>query len=379
MHKWLPMFALPNIDISEPIETEGLALVPVRDERIQKLAKDHPNFAAYLNSFRTEFDDPVYSSVILWRDDTNESYRSVEAISGFRDAVAMATIPYAWAHVLRYENNFNIRYSNSFAFYPWMIDARYEGVIMQSMAQLGYHEVKALKPQTSPGIARMQLTARMVDEPLLNAILARWKPRFESDTPEWGDTALYRALNMAFSAASLPGNVEVTIHDIGKAISLWVSAFEILAHTGDSSGYVQVYGLLEKIGWNLTACNEPIYEALGIKPSQGKRSLPIWLYGELHRARNDFLHGNRIDAMRLIVAPAKRPLHTYAPLLFRMALAAFLDLKMDRRPPPREGETDYEAYLAYRHQFGHYQSDIEAALSTIMFTVEEYRTRSGRK
>jgi len=30
----------------------------------------------------------------------------------------------------------------------------------------------------------------------------------------------------------LPGNVEVTIYDIGKAIALWVSAFEILAHPG---------------------------------------------------------------------------------------------------------------------------------------------------
>jgi hypothetical protein len=152
----------------------------------------------------------------------------------------------------------------------------------------------------------------MVDAPLLKAILARWKPRFESDAPEWGDTALYRALNMAFSAASLPGNVEATIHDIGKAISLCVSAFEILAHTGEASGYLQVYSLLEKTAWNLTACNEAVYEPLGVKSSQGKRSLPIWLYGELHRARNDFLHGNRIDAMRLIVAPAKRPLHTYA-------------------------------------------------------------------
>jgi hypothetical protein len=49
-----------------------------------------------------------------------------------------------------------------------MIDAKYEGVIMQSMAQLGYHEVEALTPQTSPGIARLQLTDRMLDTPLLN-------------------------------------------------------------------------------------------------------------------------------------------------------------------------------------------------------------------
>ena len=51
---------------------------------------------------------------------------------------------------------------------------------------------------------------------------------------------------------------------------------------------------------------------------------------------------------------------------------------MDRRPV-REGETDYEAYLAYMHEFGGCQRDIEAALATILLTEDEYRAeRQGR-
>jgi hypothetical protein len=184
---------------------------------------------------------------------------------------------------------------------------------------------------------------------------------------------------MALSAGMLPGNVEVTIYDIGKAIALWVGAFEILAHPGTPNvGYRQVYQMLEKAKWNLSDCNQALYEPYGYKPSQPRRGLPVWLYGELNRARNDFLHGNPITGSRLIVPPGKQALHLYAAPLFRMALTAFLDLTMDRRPP-HANETDYEAFLAYEHEFGGYQRDIEAALATILFTKEEYRAvRTGR-
>jgi hypothetical protein len=94
----------------------------------------------------------------------------------------------------------------------------------------------------------------------------------------------------------------------------------------------------------------------------------------MNHARNDFIHGNTIDPMRLIVAPGKRPLHLYTAPLYRMALTAFLDLK----PPPmvkRDGETDYDAHWRHMHDFGWFQSNIEAAIATVMFTQEEYRAR----
>jgi hypothetical protein len=95
-------------------------------------------------------------------------------------------------------------------------------------------------------------------------------------------------------------------------------------------------------------------------------------------APNSGTHGNPITGFRLIVPPGKQALHLYAAPLFRTALTAFLDLTMDHRPP-RENETDYEAFLAYEHEFGGYQRDIEAAIATILFTKEEYRAvRTGR-
>jgi hypothetical protein len=374
MPAWVPMFALPGVEVRTSIEADGVALVSARDDRVQELARRHENFRTYLNCFRNEFAQQIVPSLLIWRDDSNQAYRSAEALSGFRDAVAMSIIPYGWARVLRFGNNFNIRYANAFWFYPWMIDSNWEGIVMQSMNQLGWHEAKALHAQCATGFSHMPIDEMAVDRPLLDALLIHWMRRFSSSAPDWSDTALFRSLNMALSASMLPGNVEVTLYDIGRTISLWVSAFEILAHPGTGVGYTQVYELLEKTKWNLTKCNEAIYEPLGYKQSQPKRSLPIWLYGRLHIARNDFLHGNPIDGSRLIVAPAKRPLHLYPSGLYRMALTSHLDLKMDQQPF-KEGQSDYEAYLEYQHNFGHYQRDIEAAISTILYTEDDYRAQ----
>ncbi len=366
------MFALPQIDVQEPVEVAGMALVSLRDERLKTLVKKHRRFAMYMRRFRTEFGQEVSPSVLIRESTSPEQYRSVEALAGFRDALAMSIIPYSWAHALYFETTFGIRYGNWFSFYPWMVDAKYDRLIMNSLAQLGFHQVKALKAQATPGFAYQPLTSRMVDKPLLNALLSRWEACFSVQAPTRENVALFRSLNMALSASMLPGNVETTVYDIGKAIALWVSAFEILAHNGTDVGFQQVYQLLEKATWNLSECNQAIYEPYKYKAGQPKRSLPVWLYGELNRARNDFLHGNTVTNSRLIVSPGKRPLHLYAAPLFRMALTAYLDLKMERRPA-REGETDYEAYLARQHVFGGFQRDIEAAISTILTTEEEHR------
>lgn len=157
--------------------------------------------------------------------------------------------------------------------------------------------------------------------------------------------------------------------DIGRSVALWSSAFEILAPSKNKA-FLNIYALLNRITWSYSCCEEQVYEAYGFHDDQKKRNLPSWLFGEINRARNDFLHGNPITDTRLVVAPAKRPLHLYAPLVYRMALAAFLDLKYVP-PPQRQGETEYDAYLRDDFAFGRFQGDIEVAMSTIMMTEKE--------
>lgn len=373
--EWVPMFTLPNIGVEEPIEVDGVALVSAENERVQTLARRHRRFGMYLSRFTSEFGQKIVPSIMLVRSDKFDQYRPAEALAGFRDAMAMSTVPYAWAHVLRFENNHNIKYSNWFSFYPWLVDKNYDGLVMQSMAQLGAHEVKALKGQTGPGISYMALDPRMVDQALLPALLERWIARFGTHSPTKKDIRLFRSLNMAFSAGMLPGNVEVTIYDLGRSIALWVSAFEILTENGTCEA---VYKLLEGTKWNLSDNSDAIYEPHKYKPGQPKRSLPVWMYGAMNHARNDFIHGNDISPSRLIVSPGKRPLTHYTAPLYRMALTAFLDLK----PPPvvpREGESQHDAHWRHMHDFGWFQRNIEAAIATVMFTQEEYRAKRQAK
>jgi len=152
MSTWIPMFALPNIALEEAIEADGVALVSFQDERLRQLANNHKRFASYLDRFRTEFGRRVQPSIIIWRDDSSEHYRSVDALAGFRDALSISVAPYGWATFLRYGHSPEILYSDWFAIYPWMLDKNYEFAVMRTMAQMGLDEAEELQPQSSPGI-----------------------------------------------------------------------------------------------------------------------------------------------------------------------------------------------------------------------------------
>ena len=140
MPVWIPMFALPNIEVEEPIELDGMALATIADQRIQDLAAQHQSFANYLASFRSEFNNRINPSIIICRDDTPAPYRSVDALAGVRDAISMSVLPYAWAEFFRFGHPPEIGYSDSFTIYPWMLDKNYQYVVMRSMAQWGLDE-----------------------------------------------------------------------------------------------------------------------------------------------------------------------------------------------------------------------------------------------
>jgi hypothetical protein len=377
MSTWLPMFALANIEVRQPIEVDGFALASIHDARVRELAEAHPNFHEFLNRFTTEFGQPIVPSVFICRDDAPITYRGINAIAGFRDAVAMSVVPQSWAKVLRFGNNMGIKYSDYFAIYPWMLDKNFAHLIASTLNMLGWHQVNELRPQSSAALSREFFDMGPLDEPLLKGLLARWQRSFSTATPQSDDIKLFRSLNMANAGALLPAGADATILDIGRSVALWSSAFEILA-PAKREAYLEVYALLDRNTWHSTPCKELKYEAYGFARDQTLRNLPCWLFGAINHARNDYLHGNPIDGHRLIVAPAKRPLHYYAPLLYRMAVAAFIDLQYTPSPK-RDDETEYEAYLRNHYVFGRFQGDIEVALSSIMYTEDEFRAGAHRR
>jgi hypothetical protein len=371
------MFALPNIALDDAIETDGIALVPLHDERLQQLAKNHERLASYLSNFRTEFGRRVQPSIIIWRDDSSEHYRTVDALAGFRDAIAISVLPYGWATLLRHGHSPEILYSDWFAVYPWMLDKNYEFVVMRTMAQMGLDEAAELQPQSTPGITPRPLIRRMIDRPMLEALLKRWVIRYQTNTPSWESTALFRSLNMANAASKIPANADGTNYDIGRSIGLWVSAFEILVHTGTKSDLFKVYDILEKVEWHLTECKDKIYQPHGYRSGRPLRTLACWVYGKIHGGRNDFLHGNRVTANTLVIPQSGRHVLHYAPIVYRMALTGFLNMKWNEPAPTVQEELT--SFQSRKFDFRYFQGEMEAALATVLYSPEEYRAlREGR-
>lgn len=379
MADWIPMFALPNIHVTDPVEIDHLALVYAEDKRVKSLADKHANFKAYLDQFSTEFEDKLRPSLLIWNESGPEAYRTTEALAAFRDALALSVVPYFQARILARETQLKMRFTNWFSIYPWMIDKNFEYVVMRSSAVMGLHEAKLLRAQTYPGLNQEVINARDIDQTLHKDLMSRFKRRFATEKPEWNEIKLFRSLNMANIAAQLPSNGDFTPYDSGRAVALWASAFEILAHLGEGqSGHLQVYELLEKVAWHSIACKEARRPCMAPLHARRPRILACAIYSRIHTARNDYVHGNRVSDVQLSIEPSKRFLLHYAPVLYRMALTGFLDLRFKETAPNPKDKKAYEDYAGRLFGFEKYQRDMESALATFNLTIEQHRRITGR-
>jgi hypothetical protein len=361
MANWIPMFALPHVRAEQAIEADGIALVSTGDERLLQITKNHPSFASFLKRFKTEFGVGVVPSIIIWRNDLPDSSRTIAAIFGFRDAIALAVIPYSWGQTHRFKRPTGIRYSDWFSIYPWMLDKDFNHLFAQTMAVLALHEVQQLRAQTLPCVSAESLPASALDVPLLTKLLAAWTQCYCLKNPSHEDVVLFRSLNMAHAAAAMPTTVGNSTYDMGRSVALWVSAFEIL--TPDRrKGYRKVYELLLKPKWNNSINLDAKYPTYGVRELM---PLPCWLYGEFLHARNDFLHGNPVTSERL-TAPSGRSFYYYAAPLYRMALTGYLGLTWNNPVPPIAPSEVFGANLSDHHDFIWYQRTIEDGLARIV-------------
>lgn len=125
----------------------------------------------------------------------------------------------------------------------------------------------------------------------------------------------------------------MTFYDVGRVVALWVSAFEILAHPRNGrADFLAVYSLLERASYGEPKLTARRYRAHGTKVGV-RKSIPCWLYGEIHKARNDFLHGNPISFSRLNLSSSQHTLFEHAAPLYRIGLGSFLGLSQAISPP----------------------------------------------
>jgi hypothetical protein len=313
---WTPVCAMPNVTLDEPIEASSAALVPCSDERVRLIGRQRPDIETFVSAFRNEFGIQIWPTIGLVREDALHISKLTTAFGGFRDAVCVSAIV----------TGQGIIHSDAFDVYPWFPNPRFEGRISAiTPALVGIHDVEQLRPQPAPALGRRSLSPSQIDQPLLGAILARWQRCFVDGEDSIEDRRLFRALEMARAASKMPGGSDATEYDAGRAVALWVSAFEILAHDGRRSDFRRVLSLLNHVQW-LNQKLEIKDRTVG-KDKRISTNLAGSIYDRLYIARNHFLHGDLVTAQTLMLDKCRKHVHLFAAPLFRLALTGSLNLR----------------------------------------------------
>jgi hypothetical protein len=356
-HGWTPVWAMPNVTLDQPIEASHAALVPSGDERLRSIAESKPALWTFLTAFRDEFGNQIHPTIGMVREDSLQGVKTVTAFAGFRDAVCLSAIVAGRGVSLLHNSANGILHSEAFDVYPWfLVPELTKTITALTPALKGMHILDKLRPQSAPALGNCHLF--QLDQPLLEALVARWEHCFATGKESVEDRRLFRALEMARAASKMPGGRDASEHDAGRLVALWVSAFEILAHDERQSSCRRVLLLLDRVEWLREKLKRRDREARVRKDEFVPSNLAGQIYGRLNEARNDFLHGNPVNEGTLKFEASQRPVVAFAAPLFRLALTAFLDLRM----PKEWGVEGYASHMGKRLTFKRAQELMEDAI-----------------
>jgi hypothetical protein len=293
--EWKPVVVLPNLDMRGTIECDHAAIVPPTDRRVEKLRADHPRLTTFLAKFSGQFGEQIWPSLLLLHADSPKSYYTAEAVTAFRDILALSVVPYARATRLRFDRANSLVFTTAFQFYPWMLDKNFEEMLLVNPGQMHIHLLEEFHGQAFPEQSQSTIFERQLDLPLAKELLNRWVTRFSDEAANWKDKALFRSLNMANEAARIPALTAAVFYDVGRSLALWVSAYEILAHPGGTgqSNFNTVAATLESVKWCSAKLSAAAHTIPGKTPLP--RQLATWICRKVYDLRNDFLHGNDVD------------------------------------------------------------------------------------
>jgi len=365
---WVAIWPVPNLNLSCSFVRGDAGMLRMDDHRLELLQGQKPALRQLLGRFTDEFGSRIRPGVMAFREGAPEKVVTIEAMSALRDAVCISALTRSHGLFLRRGQNLESYYSDAFDFYPWHLakhwmDGEHIRIHADTPGMRALHRLEQLRPQGSPAVSRRDFGSSDCDQPLLNALLESWDRRFAAGVDDANERRLFRSLDMARSAMRMPGGPDTSIHHVGRAVSLWVSAFEILAHDGWSSPK-KVVGLLSRAKLHLDGLAKPQH-SVNFGTEKAEVGLCGALYVRLNQARNHFSHGNDIpdDALHF-VKDGQNLLHYCAPL-YRIALTAHLGLEFLRPMPDMNSDLEGAAsWISERMDFQGPQKAIEHALMT---------------
>lgn len=372
---WTPIWALPNINLDEAVDSEFFSLAPFADDRAQEIWQRLPRFQEFISRFTDTFGRPITPTLLLVREGAPESLKTADASASFRDLLVASVVPYSRSRHMVHDNVLSgVPYSSYFWVHPWMLGRNEEYLVAETPGMWAVDEAEEFCGQSSPELSPATLRRADFDEPLLQELLQRFLGRYTVGRPTWQDVALFRSLNMANRASLFPAGVDATIHDFGRTVGLWVAAFEILVHPGGDgqANLTKVSKLLEDIPWSDGRLAFRRYET-GKGNRRVRRNLACWVYKQINSCRNDFLHGNPVGISNLLLPKSRRPVNSVVPVLYRLALTSFLDLSWKEPPVPAGDEEAFVEHERRKSRFMAPQREVEQALRLSRVSVEQQR------
>lgn len=321
---WKLLFVIHNLNVNETIENEYVAIVKDDDPRIIEIIDNSPYAKALVENFVDSFGRQQYPSFLIIKDNAPQHLFDIEAIIGFRNIAAIATI--IKGHIQSLKNTYNsiITYSDYFNFYPITLTKDGNGFLTKSPSVSGFDsEYNKFTGQTSPDLPSPGHLKSDCSGKLFEMLLIAWEKHFlKNNLKKWPARALFRSLEMAYQASSMPFKNHSTIYDYGSSASLWVSALEILSHPQKgNANLLTVLNLLGEYKWSNKELKRKSY-VIKYKGNKKRFNLSQKLYKELYDTRNAFLHGNPVSLNRLKPFKMKNAclITDFAPLLYKIAL-----------------------------------------------------------
>lgn len=348
--------------------------------RLSAAIEKQPNLDLFLSRFTDSHGVPLNPATLMAKPDTPSDVLMSDAITAFRDIISVCVVPGERALAICFPHQARIYYADTFAIYPWMLDKVGKHLHAVTPALLASHNVEDFRGMSSPEISVRDLRSDQIDAPLFQALIERWDQRFTAQAPVRSDIALFRSLNVANHAMMVPAAKNATLHDYGRIISMWISAFEILFHPGGGkkAGLGVVYERLSAIKWRSESLFDESHPSYAGRSGRKNRSLACWIYGEMYQARNAFLHGEDVGNERLLF-PAGRFMVEFAAPLYRMALAQHLGLFSDQQFAEGASLDEMFAEIDRHQRFERTQRQIEQALRVATDPPEEWPPKRKTK
>lgn len=326
------VITIPSIDIPGHISIDDLILLGSKDDRYQQLKKSNTYLSKYLESFRAPFGTKINPSIVV-RDKNLPKVNSDHLVS-FRNAIAVSSVIYSRIRSCLLDIATGCTSTNLFDFHPVSVSNDGNDLSVKNAYTIGINgRIDKFKGQATLSEPYPENIRFESDEQFTISLLNLIEKKYNKIEDEEFRSRIIRSLGMAYYALRSPFTQLGNKTDFGLTLSLWVSAFEIIAYhykRNRNVGFSDVSSLIKKVPWKSNKLRQKnrvrITEKFSKSKTKERTTLPVQIYGRLYFTRNMYLHGNPIPENKFEFKTRRGwgNLYFQVPALFRCVLMHLL-------------------------------------------------------